>query len=76
MAPFCEQCRAELETAETKWYRAAMNIRQKRKSMSEQLRKAVDEVGGEPLAGSGFENETPDPEFRADNKDTDVAPAA
>jgi hypothetical protein len=27
------------------------------------LRKALDEVGGEPLAGSGFESEMPDPEF-------------
>jgi hypothetical protein len=26
--------------------------------MSEQMRKALDEIGGEPLAGSGFENET------------------
>lgn len=31
--------------------------------MSEQLRKAMDDIGGEPLAGSGFERETPDPEF-------------
>jgi hypothetical protein len=31
---------------------------------------SLDEVGGEPLAGSGFEDETPDPEF------TDAAPDA
>ena len=38
--------------------------------MSGQLRKAVDEVGGEPLAGSGFEDESPEPEF------SDSEPAA
>jgi hypothetical protein len=31
--------------------------------MSEQLRKALDDVGGESLAASGFEKETPEPEF-------------
>ena len=31
--------------------------------MSEHLRKVLADVGGEPLAGSGFEDETPDPEF-------------
>jgi hypothetical protein len=31
--------------------------------MSEKLRKALDDVGGEPLEGSGFERETPAPEF-------------
>jgi hypothetical protein len=25
--------------------------------------KRLDEIGGEPLEGSGFENETPDPSF-------------
>jgi hypothetical protein len=24
---------------------------------------AIEDIGGEPLDGSGFENETPDPEF-------------
>ena len=33
--------------------------------VSEQLRQAVDEIGGEPLAGSGFEDDVPDPEFSA-----------
>jgi hypothetical protein len=36
-----------------------MHLRLKRIPMSEKLRKAVDEMGGEPLQGSGFENETP-----------------
>jgi hypothetical protein len=45
-------------------------------SMSENVGKALDEVGGEPLAGSGFENETPDPEFRADDNRTEVATPA
>ena len=31
--------------------------------MSERLRKALHQVGGEPLVASDFENETPDPEF-------------
>jgi hypothetical protein len=33
--------------------------------MSAQMRKALDEVGGEPLAGCGFENEAPEPDFSA-----------
>lgn len=28
--------------------------------MKEQLEDAIAEIGGEPLAGSGFENEAPD----------------
>jgi hypothetical protein len=36
----------------------------KRKTAIQQnLRKALEDVGGEPLKGSGFEDETPDPEF-------------
>ncbi len=31
--------------------------------MSDKLRKALDELGAEPVAGSGFEDETPEPEF-------------
>jgi hypothetical protein len=27
--------------------------------------KALDAIGGEPLEGSGFEDETPEPEFKA-----------
>ena len=37
--------------------------------MREQIRKAVEDIGGEPLAGSGFEDEVPEPGF------TDGAPA-
>jgi hypothetical protein len=33
--------------------------------MSAQMRKALDEVGGEPLAGCGFENEAPEPDSSA-----------
>jgi hypothetical protein len=43
--------------------------RQMRKPMSEQLRKAMDDLGAEPLSGSDFEDEAPDQEF------TDTAPA-
>ncbi|HTF70135.1 MAG TPA: hypothetical protein VK638_46400 [Edaphobacter sp.] len=28
--------------------------------MKEQMENAIEEIGGEPLEGSGFENETPD----------------
>jgi hypothetical protein len=31
--------------------------------MSDQTRKAVADLGAEALTGSGFEDETPDPEF-------------
>jgi hypothetical protein len=44
--------------------------------MSEQAKQALTEIGGELLAGSGFEDETLEPVFRADNKDADAAPAA
>jgi hypothetical protein len=47
-----------------------MKFRQKRNFTSEQVRKALEQVGGEPLEGSGFEDETPDPEF------SESAPAA
>jgi hypothetical protein len=40
-----------------------MNTRHWKVPMNEQLRKALDEVGGQPLRGSGFEKETPEPEF-------------
>ena len=33
----------------------------------------LDEVGGEPLAGSGFEKETPEPEFTAPALNPDQA---
>jgi hypothetical protein len=53
-----------------------MNIRQRKIPMSAQMRKALDDVGGEPLRGSGFENETPETDFRSDNNDAEVAPPA
>jgi hypothetical protein len=34
-----------------------MNIRRRKVSMKEQLEDAIAEIGGEPLAESGFENE-------------------
>jgi len=39
-----------------------MQRRCKKSSTKEQLEDAILEIGGEPLEGSGFENETPDPE--------------
>jgi hypothetical protein len=35
----------------------------KKMSMKEQLEAATDEIGGEPVEGSGFENEKPDEDF-------------
>jgi hypothetical protein len=37
-----------------------MNIRRRKVSMKEQLEDAIAEIGGEPLVGSGFENEASD----------------
>jgi hypothetical protein len=31
--------------------------------IQEKLRKALEDIGGEPLQGSGFEKETSEPEF-------------
>jgi hypothetical protein len=31
--------------------------------IQEKLRKAMEDIGGESLQGSGFEDETPEPEF-------------
>ena len=40
-----------------------MHHRQPRIPMSDQLRQAMDDLGAEPLEGSGFEGETPEPGF-------------
>jgi hypothetical protein len=40
-----------------------MNYRRKKISMKERLEEALDELGGEPLDGSGFEDEKPDEAF-------------
>ena len=37
---------------------------------NQQLQHALDELGAERLAGSGFENEQPDGEFGGDAPDT------
>ena len=34
-----------------------------RRDQIDRMRNAIEEIGGEPLADSGFEEETPDPEF-------------
>ena len=47
-----------------------MDTRRQKKPTSEKPRKPMEEVGGEPLAGSGFEGETPASEF------SDTEPAA
>jgi hypothetical protein len=40
-----------------------MNFRRKKISLKEQLEVALEELGGEPLDGSGFESEKPDEGF-------------
>jgi hypothetical protein len=40
-----------------------MNYRRKKISMKERLEEAIEEIGGEPLANSGFEDEKPDESF-------------
>jgi hypothetical protein len=47
-----------------------MNMRNQKMSVTEQAKQALADIGGEPLAGSGFEDETPEAEF------SDTAPAA
>ncbi len=37
--------------------------RRQKIAKAEQLQKALDDIGGERLHGSGFEDDTPDPEF-------------
>ena len=37
-----------------------MNYRRKKISMKEQLEEAIEEIGDEPLQGSGFERDTPE----------------
>jgi hypothetical protein len=41
-----------------------MNYRRKKISMKERLEEAIEEIGDEPLQGSGFEGETPEGRLR------------
>jgi hypothetical protein len=43
-----------------------MKVQQQKKPWSRQVREAMDDLGGEPLEGSGFEADTPEPEFSGD----------
>lgn len=54
-----------LDAAKEARYVRCMNNRPKKTPMQASLKKALDEAGGEPLEGSGFENEAHDPEFSA-----------
>lgn len=36
--------------------------------MREKLKQALEKIGGEPLAGSGFENEAPEEGFTSDGE--------
>ena len=44
--------------------------------VSEQLRKALDDIGGEPLEGFGFKNETMEPEFTQESASEGNLPQA
>src|SRR5580698_7496268 len=44
--------------------------------VSEQLRKALDDIGGEPLEGFGFKNETMEPEFTQESASEGDLPQA
>ena len=44
-------------------YVRAMKNRNRKTPTSEKLRQAMESIGGQPLEGSGFEDETPEPEF-------------
>jgi len=46
-----------------------MNVRRRNIPTSEAMRKALDEAGGEPLEGSGFEKKTPEAEFTAESRE-------
>ncbi len=52
-----------LEAGQGPWYGRAMSRRAIKTPTSEKLRKELESIGGEPLVGSGFEDETPEPEF-------------
>lgn len=42
-----------------------MKVPQKRTGTDRETRKALEDVGGDALEGSGFEQETPEPEFNS-----------
>ena len=35
----------------------------------QRVQQLLDTIGGEPLAGSGFEQEVPEPDFRSDEEE-------
>lgn len=44
-----------------------MKRRREKNRLSEGQRRALEELGGEPLEGSGFEGEQPEPDFSGSN---------
>jgi len=46
-------------------YVRAMKSRNRKTPTEEKLRQEMESIGAEPLEGSGFEDEKPDPEFSA-----------
>ena len=53
-----------------------MEIRKKQRiPLKTQMEAAVDELGAEPLEGSGFENEEPDPEFTESEPSSETRPS-
>ena len=49
-----------------------MKNRSRESSMRHKPEMAIEEIGGEPLEGSGFEDETPDPEFSETTRDAEA----
>lgn len=45
-----------------------------KKALNEEQRRALEEVGGEPLEGSGFESEQPEPDFSENNAPAPAPP--
>jgi hypothetical protein len=60
---FCQIIHQAVAPVISRCYILAMKHLRKKTSMKEQLETAIDEIGGEPLEGSGFESEKPEEGF-------------
>lgn len=49
--------------------------RRRKLPIKEQMQAALDDIGGEPLDGSGFEEETPEAGFSEDVAETELPPS-
>lgn len=53
-----------------------MSRQREKNRLSEGQRRALEEMGGEPLEGSGFESEQPEPEFSENNAPAEPPPGS